>query len=81
MRARRGGPRVIGPALPGALVGHEVRAVPAHRAAKMYRCPECSATIGAGTGHVVAWPEGRVDERRHWHHACWRLVTRRGRLV
>ncbi len=25
-----------------------------------------------GVAHVVAWPEyGGVDDRRHWHKACW----------
>ncbi|MEY3019276.1 MAG: hypothetical protein RLZZ272_260 [Actinomycetota bacterium] len=72
---------VTGPALPGPLDGHEVRAVAAHRAAKAYRCPECEGSIDPGVGHVVAWPEGRVDERRHWHRACWRVVTRRRRLA
>ena len=45
---------------------------------KDYRCPGCSQLIGRGTGHVLAWPvekallsESAIDERRHWHTACW----------
>jgi hypothetical protein len=71
---------VVPPLGPGALEGHEVRVVPAHRAAKDYLCPECSGSIRTGVGHVVAWPEGRAEERRHWHRACWRVVSRRGRV-
>lgn len=72
---------MLGPSIPDPLDGHEAHAVPAYRAGKRYRCPECAATIEVGVGHVVAWPEGRLDERRHWHRACWRSVTRRGRLA
>jgi hypothetical protein len=63
-----------------ALVGYEAHSVPAHRAGKRYVCPTCDATIGPGVGHVVAWPEGQLDARRHWHRHCWRLVARRGRI-
>ena len=45
---------------------------------KTYRCPACQALITTGTAHIVAWPDtpalglGRaVDDRRHWHSACW----------
>jgi hypothetical protein len=24
------------------------------------------------------WPEGREDDRRHWHTACWTARGRRG---
>lgn len=65
----------------GALEGFEVHLVPGHRAVKTYRCPECERDVPVGQGHVVAWPEGRAEERRHWHRACWRTVTRRGRLA
>ena len=38
-----------------------------------YRCPGCDQLIPPGVPHVVAWPEDgdAVDERRHWHRACW----------
>ncbi len=62
------------------LVGYEAHSVPAYRAGKAYVCPTCDATIAAGVGHVVAWPEGQLEVRRHWHRHCWRLVARRGRI-
>lgn len=58
--------------------GYEVARVPGFRADKVYICPACGADIAAGTGHVVAWPEGSRDERRHWHAHCWRIAARRG---
>lgn len=61
------------------IAGYEVERVPGYRAGKAYRCPECGAAIAAGTGHVVAWPDGLVDLRRHWHLHCWRIAARRGR--
>lgn len=61
------------PAPPGQ-VARRVHAVAARR---RYRCPGCANPIPAGVGHVVAWPAGLADHRRHWHHHCWRLeVTR-----
>ncbi len=61
------------------LPGYEVTRVPAFRATKSYVCPACANAIAPGVGHVVAWPEGSVAERRHWHLHCWRLAARRGR--
>ena len=59
-----------------------VRAVTGSAATKPYRCPGCQQVIRPATPHVVAWPvEGSMfsgssgsglDERRHWHTACWR---------
>ena len=40
-----------------------------------YRCPGCDQLF-SGVPHVVAWPEGSPDDRRHWHTPCW---TARGR--
>jgi hypothetical protein len=75
------GPPADGPTLtPGSVPGYEARLVPAFRAAKAYRCPTCEQPIAPRTGHVVAWPEDIVEERRHWHHHCWRLAVRRGRV-
>jgi hypothetical protein len=55
-----------------------VRTMPGDRAAKSYRCPGCDALIQPGVAHVVVWPETpplgaerAVDDRRHWHTACW----------
>ncbi|MDI9886320.1 ATP/GTP-binding protein [Streptomyces sp. HNM0645] len=50
----------------------------ASAAGKRYRCPGCDQEIPSGTPHVVAWPEyGGVDDRRHWHKACWNAKDRR----
>ena len=59
-----------------------VRLVPGAVSTKTYRCPGCDQEIAPGTPHVVAWPADRinagVDERRHWHRACWDHRLRRG---
>ncbi|HWM39274.1 MAG TPA: ATP/GTP-binding protein [Streptomyces sp.] len=48
-------------------------------AGKQYRCPGCDQEIPVGVPHVVAWPRmGDVDDRRHWHKACWNARDRRG---
>ncbi|MDG4864312.1 ATP/GTP-binding protein [Streptomyces sp. T-3] len=51
----------------------------ASSAGKTYRCPGCDQEIPSGVAHVVAWPEhgGGVDDRRHWHKACWNARDRR----
>jgi hypothetical protein len=55
-----------------------VRGMGAGAAAKHYRCPGCDQEIPPGVPHVVAWPRhGDVDERRHWHRACWNARDRR----
>ncbi len=59
------------------LDGYEVKRVDAARAMKEYICPECGNTIAEGEGHVVVWPVGDTDLRRHWHRHCWRLEVRR----
>lgn len=59
------------------LDGYEVQEVPAHRADKDYVCPECGNVIPEGEGHVVVYPEGDADLRRHWHTYCWRFEVRR----
>lgn len=45
---------------------------------KSYTCPGCHRAVTPGTAHVVVWPVERpllssdaLDERRHWHGACW----------
>jgi len=60
-----------------ALDGYEVKRVEPARADKTYLCPECGNTIAVGEGHVVVWPEGDSDLRRHWHRHCWRVEVRR----
>ena len=57
-----------------------VRRVTGSAARKPYTCPGCRQQIRPATPHTVAWPvvpttfargaEG-LDERRHWHNACW----------
>ncbi len=61
-----------------------VRPVPGTSATKDYLCPGCRQQIPAGTAHVVAWPAeepigafGGVEDRRHWHRACWSARNRR----
>jgi hypothetical protein len=58
-----------------------VRAVPGAATTKTYRCPGCDQEIRPGLPHVVAWPMGAEDDRRHWHTPCWsaRLNRRSGR--
>jgi hypothetical protein len=61
------------------LEGYQVARVPGFRAGKDYVCPSCHNPIPAGLGHVVAWPDDRTDDRRHWHNHCWRIAAGRGR--
>ncbi|MET9428789.1 MULTISPECIES: ATP/GTP-binding protein [unclassified Streptomyces] len=52
----------------------------ASAAGKRYRCPGCDQEIPSGVPHVVAWPSsygGGVEDRRHWHKACWNAKDRR----
>ena len=59
-----------------------LRPVSGSASAKSYRCPGCDQQILPATPHVVVWPENpsllaaiggaqSLDERRHWHTACW----------
>ncbi|MEJ7635141.1 hypothetical protein [Aeromicrobium sp.] len=55
-----------------------VRQIRGSGAGKDYRCPGCAQVIRPVTAHLVAWPvqkallsEAAIDERRHWHTACW----------
>jgi hypothetical protein len=59
------------------LEGYEVKRVDPDRALKDYICPECGNTVAVGEGHVVVWPTGDEDLRRHWHKHCWRLEVGR----
>ncbi|MFG2192811.1 ATP/GTP-binding protein [Streptomyces sp. NPDC048639] len=55
-----------------------VRQVSGSAATKHYRCPGCDQEIPPGLPHVVAWAQdGAVDDRRHWHRACWNARDRR----
>ena len=53
-------------------------------AVKTYTCPGCLQAITPATPHVVVWPVEKpllsadvIDERRHWHTACWQARDRR----
>lgn len=48
--------------------------------AKVYLCPGCSQEV-VDVPHIVAWPEGRADDRRHWHTPCWSARGRRGPAI
>jgi len=56
-----------------------VRAITGASTAKVYRCPGCDQEIRSSVPHVVAWPEhgAGVEDRRHWHKACWNARDRR----
>ena len=70
------GPRV--PAGERVEDGYVVRSVAGTASPRPYRCPGCDHELRASTPHVVAWPDGYPDDRRHWHTACWSARVRRG---
>ncbi len=50
--------------------------------ARSYVCPGCQQQVPSTSPHVVAWPSDTLvgeglDQRRHWHTACWRARDRR----
>ena len=57
-----------------------VRRLTGSASTKPYRCPGCHQVIRPATPHTLAWPvlpstfsstATGLDERRHWHTACW----------
>jgi len=76
-RRGRGGPAFDAGALGARLLGpdwaradgFEVRRSLNHQ--KRYRCPYCEGWVQPGTVHVVAFPEGHAEDRRHYHTPCW----------
>jgi hypothetical protein len=58
-----------------------VRRVSGSAEGKVFRCPGCDQELASATPHVVAWPEGRLDDRRHWHTACWSKRLHRAPVV
>jgi hypothetical protein len=54
-----------------------MRPVTGMASTKTYRCPGCDHEIPPATPHVVAWCEDDIDDRRHWHRACWAHRDRR----
>ncbi|HEX2052524.1 MAG TPA: ATP/GTP-binding protein [Actinomycetota bacterium] len=59
---------LLGPAS-GRIAGYEVRRTA--NQPKRYRCPYCEGWVEEGSPHLVAFPSGRPEERRHYHTACW----------
>ena len=58
-----------------------VRSITGSSSTKAYRCPGCNQEIRPATPHLVVWPAqgyGTVEDRRHWHKACWTARNRRG---
>ena len=47
---------------------------------RVFRCPGCNQDVLA-VPHVVAWPAGDPEQRRHWHTPCWTARDRRGPTV
>ncbi len=63
-----------------------VRPVTGSASTRAYRCPGCDQEVRPATPHLVvwpAWPEGEagLEDRRHWHTACWAARGRRGPKV
>lgn len=55
-----------------------VRRLTGASSAKAYTCPGCLRPVPPATPHVLVWPVEKallsaeaIDERRHWHTACW----------
>ncbi|MDR3202628.1 MAG: hypothetical protein LBT54_05810 [Bifidobacteriaceae bacterium] len=53
-------------------------------AEKEYVCPGCRQVIARGAANTVAWraegllgDDAALEDRRHWHPACWRARARR----
>ncbi|HEU5001893.1 MAG TPA: hypothetical protein VFW71_03820 [Actinomycetota bacterium] len=67
--------RIAGPAGAIGEAGFEGRYV---RGTKRYLCPYCQGWILPDAVHVVAFPAGLPEERRHYHSGCWAKVGRRG---
>jgi hypothetical protein len=45
-----------------------------------YRCPLCGKHLPALSEHMLLYPEGRSDGRRHAHSACVLAARKAGRL-
>ena len=42
-----------------------------YQATKTYRCPGCDHEIAPRRRARGRRARAKVDERRHWHRACW----------
>jgi len=56
---------------------YRVRRITGSSSTKPYRCPGCDQLIRTATPHTVAWIEGDVESRRHWHTPCWNKRDKR----
>lgn len=54
-----------------------VQSISGSTSVKEYRCPGCDMEIKPATPHIVAWPQEDVEQRRHWHTACWKKRSHR----
>ena len=57
-----------------------VRTVRGNDSGRSYVCPGCQQHLPATAPHTVVWPQDAmqgVDNRRHWHTACWAARERR----
>ncbi|MEO6858507.1 MAG: hypothetical protein ABI323_07975 [Solirubrobacteraceae bacterium] len=45
-----------------------------------YRCPLCGGHLPALSEHMLLFPEGRSEGRRHAHTACVQRARQAGRL-
>ena len=46
-----------------------------------YRCPLCGQRLPALSEHMLMYPEGQAQGRRHAHTACVLAARRAGRLL
>lgn len=76
-RLRAGEDSLRGPAGEQVEDGWVVRRVAGIAGDRSYRCPGCDHMHDAGQPHVVAWPQGSPQDRRHWHTPCWSARHRR----
>ncbi|CAN5896285.1 hypothetical protein BH23ACT12_BH23ACT12_22730 [soil metagenome] len=67
---------LVGPAA-GRVDGFQVRRTSNDH--KRYRCPYCEGWVEPGTPHTVAVPNGRPEDRRHYHSSCWARQANSGR--
>ncbi len=90
MSPRRNHPKAKGPKEPDRDISHSfetveehfegiytVRKVTGSSSTKPYRCPGCDQLIPTATPHIVAWVDDDLDNRRHWHSACWQKKDQR----
>ncbi len=52
----------------------------ANRKPATYRCPLCGGHLPALSEHMLLYPEGRSEGRRHAHSACVLAARKSGRL-